>query len=196
MAGFKKKQIKVIAGTLRGRALSYPAAAALRPTMQRTRASVFDSLGPALAGSVFFDLYAAGGAVGIEALSRGAEFVHFVERDRRALESLKDNLASCGIERDRFRIHSRAVIDFLRGEAVVFGDGTIVYADPPYDSGDVSLLVEFFGSIDYPSDAVLVVEHRRDAVVPDAYGRLVRTKLKRFGQSWVSFFALARGETR
>jgi 16S rRNA (guanine966-N2)-methyltransferase len=196
MAGFKQKQIRVIAGALKGRPLSYPEMAGLRPTMQRTKASVFDSLGGSLEEAVFVDLYAAAGGMGIEALSRGARFAHFVENDRRALECLQDNLERCGVGRDRCLIHPGAVMDILRGDAPVFDDATIVYADPPYESDDIRLLLEFFDGMDYAGAALLVVEHHKDAVSVDRCTRLVRTKLKKFGQSWVSYFAPARGETR
>ncbi len=196
MAGFKQRQIRVVAGTLKGRTLVYPAEAGLRPTMQRTKVSVFDSLGQRLEDAVFVDLYSAAGGMGIEALSRGARFVHFVEKDRRALKCLEGNIERCGIGRERGRIHPQGVMEFLRGNTAVLEDAAVVYADPPYESGEISLLMEFFAGIDYASGALLIVEHHRDTVPIelDRYERLVRVKLKKFGQSWVSYFAVTRGD--
>jgi 16S rRNA (guanine(966)-N(2))-methyltransferase RsmD len=194
MARIKKKQIKVSAGTLKGRVLNYPGESALRPTMKRTKESIFDSLGQALEDAVFVDLYAAAGGIGIEALSRGARFVHFVENDRHALECLRGNIDACGIRSDRCRVHARDVLGFLREEPTICTGASIVWADPPYDSGEVASLLEFFGGIDYSFDALLVMEHRRDAVPAEGVPGLVASKIKRFGQSWVSFFVPARGE--
>jgi len=88
--------VRIGAGAYKGRTLRYPAAAGparIRPTAARTRESVFNALQDEVRGAVFVDLYAAAGGVGIEALSRGASFVHFVERDAVALAALEENLA-------------------------------------------------------------------------------------------------------
>ena len=197
MARNTKKQIKVIAGALKGRVLIYPPETALRPTMQRTREAIFGSLrslGSLLEDAVFVDLYAAAGGIGIEALSRGARFVHFVENDGDALACLRANLERCGVGPDRCLVHPRDVMEFL-GKCELFeNDAAIVYADPPYESGQTRLLLEFFGGIDYAYAPLLIVEHRQNEVPEEDPPGLSRTKLKRFGQSWVSFFVPAGGE--
>jgi 16S rRNA (guanine(966)-N(2))-methyltransferase RsmD len=194
MTPSRKRQVKVIAGTLKGRALTYPDGVGVRPTMQRTKTSIFDSLGGALEGAVFIDLYAAAGGIGIEALSRGAQFVHFVENDRRALECLRGNIDRCGLAGARCRVHPRDVMAFLRDESKHIADAGVIWADPPYDSPQTASLLEFFGGIDYAFGALLVVEHRGDPSLAESSQGLVATRVKRFGQSWVSFFVQARGE--
>jgi 16S rRNA (guanine966-N2)-methyltransferase len=190
MPGRKHHETRVIAGTLKGKALRYPGGAKLRPTMQRTKGSVFDSIGDRVVGNVFVDLYAGGGGVGIEALSRGGSRVHFVENDPLALRYLHENLARCGIDPLRGVVHPMAVMEFLRGGALRRFVPNVVYADPPYDADEIRVLLEFFDHIEYALGALLVIEHRRDALTLDPLGRLSVLRRRQFGQSCVSYIAL------
>ncbi|UCG52384.1 MAG: RsmD family RNA methyltransferase [Candidatus Latescibacterota bacterium] len=194
MARYKKRHVRVLSGRLKGKVLSYPDDRRLRPTMQRVKASVFESLGNLIAGTVFIDLYAASGGIGIEAISRGANFVHFVENDGRALECLAENLERCGIGSDRRVVHTMDVMGFLREGGLIEAGASVVYADPPYTTKDIPLLLEFFDGIDYAGETLLVLEHPKDAVSMESYDRLARKKIKKFGQSWVSLIVSARGE--
>jgi 16S rRNA G966 N2-methylase RsmD len=108
--------VRIIAGSLRSRRLEAPAGLATRPTSDRLRETLFNVLAARTAGAAFLDLYAGSGAVGIEALSRGAARVEFVERDPAVLKILSGNLEKLGL-RAGFRIHSSAVGAFLRRAA-------------------------------------------------------------------------------
>ncbi len=185
---------RVISGEFKGKVLSYPADRRLRPTMQRTKSSVFETLEGILEGAVVADLYAAAGGIGIEALSRGASRVHFVESDSGALECLRDNLTRCGIGGDRGLVHSERVMEFLRRGGLRNVDADVIYADPPYEGEEMRLLLEFFDEMDYPSKALLILEHRKDTVFVESLHGLVRTRWKRFGQSCVSYFVPAGGD--
>lgn len=182
--------VRVIAGSLKGRVLRYPADLTLRPTMQRTKASVFESLGEAIRDAVFIDLYAGAGGIGIEALSRGARCVHFVESHPAALASLRENLKRCGVEPRQGVVHAGKVMDFLAGRAFRGSAPDIVWADPPYDSDEARLLLEFFDGIDYPLNTLLVVEHRHGAVPLEPYERLSSLRVRRFGESAVSYIVV------
>ena len=118
--------MRVVAGEFKGRRLHAPRGAATRPTADRVREALFSMLGD-VAGARVLDLYAGSGALGIEALSRGAGSAVFVERDRRALAALRGNLEAVGVEAD---VRS---LDALR--FVARGEGTfdLVFCDPPYD---------------------------------------------------------------
>ena len=185
-------QVRVLAGDLKGRMLKYPRDPAVRPTMQRTKESVFESLSADLKGAIFIDLYAGAGGIGIEALSRGAARVHFVEHGRAALDCLRDNLSRCRIDDSRYRVHATDVIDFLRASRSRDIRPNVVYVDPPYHSAGVPVLLEFLSRIDYPAGGMLVLEHPKDAA--HAPERLVRTRLRRFGQTSVSFFVPPQGD--
>ena len=130
-------KVRVIAGSLRGRRLSYPEDNSARPTMQRTKSSVFETIKGSIPGCVYADLYCASGGMGIEALSRGAAFVHFVERDRRQLAALRENLDLCGVSSGAYRIHAMDVDEALSSSLKDAQDLQIVFADPPYGAGDL-----------------------------------------------------------
>jgi 16S rRNA (guanine966-N2)-methyltransferase len=119
--------LRVVAGTYKGRRLAAPRGTRTRPTADRVREALFSMLGD-VGGARVLDLYAGSGALGIEALSRGAESAVFVERDAQAVAAIERNLAAIGVEATVLR---EDVLRFL-GRA----DGTwdLVFCDPPYDS--------------------------------------------------------------
>ncbi|MEO1060086.1 MAG: 16S rRNA (guanine(966)-N(2))-methyltransferase RsmD [Actinomycetota bacterium] len=123
--------MRVIAGQLRGRRLEAPPGRGTRPTSDRVRQSLFNSLESRLdlGGAVVVDLFAGTGALGIEAWSRGADHVTFVERDRSALDALRRNLATLGIDRDRTRV---VAADAGRWRPGADESVDVVLADPPY----------------------------------------------------------------
>jgi 16S rRNA (guanine(966)-N(2))-methyltransferase RsmD len=141
---------------------------------------------------MFIDLYAGAGGIGIEAISRGAAFVHFVECGRAALDCLRENLARCGIAQDRFHVYEADACDFLRAAASRDMRPDLVYADPPY-AVDYGVLLEFLARMDYPPGSLLVLEHPKQVML-EAPGRFERFRFKTFGQTQVSFFVRVEGE--
>src|SRR5438067_6820546 len=119
--------MRVIAGEFRSRRLKSIPGAATRPTPDRLRETLFDILAPRMEGATFVDAYAGTGAVGIEALSRGAAHAYFLERNRAALEAIRENLATLGLER-RSTVVAGAVLLTLEQQRA-----SIVFLDPPYD---------------------------------------------------------------
>ena len=123
--------VRITGGDFRGRVLRIPKSGDIRPTQDRVREALFSILAPELAGAAFLDLFAGSGAVGIEALSRGAESATFVERSRQHLESIRANLALLGVAGDVI------AADVYRWMASYTGPGfTIGFADPPYALGE------------------------------------------------------------
>jgi 16S rRNA (guanine966-N2)-methyltransferase len=119
--------LRVVAGTFKGRRLAAPRGTRTRPTADRVREALFSMLGD-VGGTRVLDLYAGSGALGIEALSRGAESAVFVDRDARAVAAIERNLASIGVEASVVRQ------DALRFLARAEGPFDLVFCDPPYDS--------------------------------------------------------------
>lgn len=183
--------MRIIAGTLRSRSLQAPPGLATRPTSDRLRETLFNVVAPRLAGAHFLDLYAGSGAVGIEALSRGAQRVVFVERAAAALKILRANLARLGLE-SGFEIDPGTVAGYLRKEIWTPGFD-IVFLDPPYDAADQYRTV--LGLLGGDSrgllraGAVVIAEHRRKEELGDSYGELHRTRLLRQGDAALSFYA-------
>jgi 16S rRNA (guanine966-N2)-methyltransferase len=132
--------LRIIGGEWRGRKIRFPGAEGLRPTPDRVRETLFNWLAPAIAGSRCLDLFAGSGALGLEALSRGAAGVTFVERQREAAQQLSETAAS--LARGRAVVHQADVAAWLAGPATPFD---IVFVDPPYGSG---LLAESMQSLE------------------------------------------------
>ena len=195
--------MRVIAGSFRSRPLAAPAGLETRPTTDRLRETLFNVLtNPALdrvAGAAFLDLYAGSGAVGIEALSRGAAHVVFVEQAPPALAVLRRNLDSLGV-RTGFAVEKRSVTAFLRRQtadsaARRFG---VVFLDPPYDSTEYALALGMIGgecSSLLAEGAVVIAEHRKKDALPERFGTLKRFRLLQQGDAGLSFYEVAPAET-
>jgi len=184
--------MRIIAGTFRSRPLQAPAGLATRPSSDRLRETLFNVLAPRIEGARFLDLYAGSGAVGLEALSRGAEQVMFVERAPTALKVLQTNLEKLGVKAG-FSLHAGGVREYLRrsqGEAREFD---LVFLDPPYDAADE--YERTLGSLGesrlLANGAAVIAEHRRKERLPDVYGLLSRTRLLEQGDAALSFYSIA-----
>jgi 16S rRNA (guanine966-N2)-methyltransferase len=184
--------MRIIAGTLRSRILQAPPGLATRPTSDRLRETLFNVLAPRIEGAIFLDLYAGSGTVGIEALSRGAKQVVFVERAAAALKVLRTNLAKLGLTTG-FSIHSGSTSAYLLASRSAGQRFDLVFLDPPYDAEEeYSRVLGLLGGVAYgllPNDAVVIAEHRRKMRLEDRYGLLVRTRFLQQGDAGLSFYA-------
>lgn len=166
---------------------------ATRPTSDRLRETLFNVLAPRIAGAAYLDLYAGSGAVGIEALSRGAAQAVFVERAPAALSVLRSNLAKFNLS-EGFRIHAAAVGTWLRRAQPPGVDQAfdIVFLDPPYDAEqEYATTLGLLGSSSadrLAPGAVVIAEHRRKDRLLDRYGSLKRTRLLEQGDASLSFY--------
>ncbi len=184
--------MRIIAGTYRSRVIRAPRGFNTRPTSDRLRETLFNVLATRIQGAALLDLYAGSGAVGIEALSRGAGFVTFVERSAPALKVLRGNLAELGIE-SGFRVHAGSVAAFLRGPDQERYE--VLFLDPPYAAAEeYALSLGLFGGDArelLAEGAVVVAEHGRKQALAERYGSLHRTRLLEQGDAALSFYALA-----
>ena len=153
--------MRIIAGEFRGRSLKPPSDRRVRPTADRVREAWFSILGPDLPGARVLDLFAGSGALGLEALSRGAEQVDFVEISKSSLDALRANIATLDAE-ERVRIHRADALRFISRLAP--GSYDVALADPPYSTDQAAKLVEAFRA--RPFSAILGVEHRANVILP------------------------------
>jgi 16S rRNA (guanine966-N2)-methyltransferase len=182
--------MRIIAGSYRSRALAAPAGLATRPTSDRLRETLFNVLATRIKGAAFLDLYAGSGAVGLEALSRGATRAEFVERAEPALRVLRGNLAQLELTAG-FRIHAGSVGSVLRRmkPATAFD---LVFLDPPYDAAQEYAAT--LGLLGGPAAALLapegmvIAEHRKNERLEERYGEFVRTRLLVQGDAALSFY--------
>jgi 16S rRNA (guanine966-N2)-methyltransferase len=190
--------MRVIAGTYRSRQLAAPRGLNTRPTSDRLRETLFNILSPRLKGCRFVDLYAGTGAVGIEALSRGAAHVWFAENADPALASLRANLSTLKIS-SGYTLESRGVGAVLQKLANLTQQIDLVFLDPPYEAeaeyaGTLSFLGSARGREMLAPDALVIVEHTKKAKLAARYGALEHTRLVKQGDVSLSFFAFAAAE--
>ncbi len=160
----------------------------MRPTLARVKEALFDIIVDRVNGSRFLDLYAGAGGVGIEALSRGAEKVVFVENHRPAVETIRGNLAACGFS-SGFRVIRSDVLRFLNGAGRRSDEFDIVFMDPPYDSDLMEKTMLKLGALNIiERDSLVIGEHSSSRKLEHSYGRLVKDDLRRFGSATLSFY--------
>jgi 16S rRNA (guanine966-N2)-methyltransferase len=173
--------MRVIGGELRSRRLKSVPGEATRPTSDRLRETLFNILQTRIEGSVFVDAYAGTGAVGIEALSRGASRAFFLEKNRVALDAIRENVASLGLG-------TRATVmagPVSRTLAECKGD--VVFLDPPYDlEGEYAAVLDLLGR---KSADLVVVQHSIRLSLEESYGRMTRTRTVKQGDNALSFYA-------
>jgi 16S rRNA (guanine(966)-N(2))-methyltransferase RsmD len=175
--------MRIIAGALRGRRLESPHWAGLRPSSDRLRETLFNVLAALCADARVLDLCAGSGAVGIEAISRGAAHVTFVEADARACQLIARNLSRCGVAEGYTILRSTIEQAF----AALDGGYRIVFLDPPYDDPSLDRWVERAGALVAPG-GVLVVEHARRRPLAATAGLLTRTRELRSGDTSLGFY--------
>jgi 16S rRNA (guanine(966)-N(2))-methyltransferase RsmD len=183
--------MRVIGGTYRSRRLAAPRGLATRPTSDRLRETLFNVLAPRIEGAVFADLYAGSGAVGIEAISRGASLVYFVDSAPSAVAAIRSNLAALKIT-SGFQILSSTVAAALTR---LSERCSIIFLDPPYAAGN-----DYAGSLSgigngadsfLTPDGIVIAEHSRKMLQPldGSYGPLKRYRVLEQGDAGLSFYS-------
>jgi 16S rRNA (guanine(966)-N(2))-methyltransferase RsmD len=182
--------VRVIAGSLKGRRLKTPTWPGLRPTSDKLRETLFNVLGPRVRGARVLDGYAGTGAVGIEALSRGAAAVTFVEEDRRAAALIAGNLAHCGVSEGYaiIRASIARAVESLRADPA-FVPFDLILLDPPYEEPPDDLLARVGGLVS--ADGNVVLEHPRRRPGPALAGPLARRREIVSGDSALTFYGIA-----
>ncbi len=179
--------MRVIAGSARGVRLQSLPGKDVRPTTDRIKETLFNVIGPFFDGGKVLDLFAGTGALGIEALSRGAEEAIFVERSR-AVKHVRDNLKRAGFHRQAEVFHqdARRILPFLIKRALRFD---LIFLDPPYLD---PILLPILERIDrgklLDKDGILVAEHSVKYVLPEKVGSLVVTRTLHFGDTIIDLY--------
>jgi 16S rRNA (guanine966-N2)-methyltransferase len=181
--------MRVISGLYRGRILRSPPDRKTRPTSDRLRESLFNVLAPRIGEDTrFLDLCAGTGAIGIEALSRGAGFVTFIDKSRRACALIEENLDVLDIPEDHTEIICLGAETFTGREHEQPWD--IAFFDPPYDTNYGPVIFDFGEHLNklLSIEGILVVEHHTKTPMPDASGDLRRWRVLKQGETSLSFY--------
>ncbi|HEY1499896.1 MAG TPA: 16S rRNA (guanine(966)-N(2))-methyltransferase RsmD [Acidobacteriaceae bacterium] len=186
--------MRVIAGQYRSRVLQAPQGLDTRPTSDRLRETLFNVLAPQIEGAIFLDLYAGSGAVGIEALSRGAQEAIFVEQADTALRAIRTNLSRLGIQ-GRYALESRSTAAGLRRLVEARRHANLVFLDPPYAADhEYALALELLGTecgVLLAPGALVVAEHEKRRELDSCYGSLLRYRVLKQGDAALSFYRAA-----
>jgi 16S rRNA (guanine966-N2)-methyltransferase len=179
------RRVRIVAGEYGGRVLRAPSGLDTRPTTEKVREAIFSILGPPDPDAAVLDLFAGSGAMGLEALSRGAAHATFVEKGRPALSVLRRNLADLDAG-PRAVVHAVDAIAFLARNA---GPWRWIFIDPPYRSDLARRALDALGAgAALTEDGSIVVEHDRRNPPADAHGSLLRTGHRRYGDTELSFY--------
>jgi len=181
--------MRIIAGSVRGRTLKSPKTDATRPTADRLKESLFSILMPKLWQAQVLDVFAGSGALGLEALSRGAAFATFIEMKATTVQLIQDNVTLCGFE-DQTQIILGDALQKLKSfrpnQAI-----DLVFVDPPYQKGLSTQTLEILASVSWlKPTSLVVIEHHLKEILPERVERLARYRQVKQGESVLSFYQI------
>lgn len=177
--------MRIISGEHKGRILSSVKKAKIRPSSDKVKGSIFNVLREEVCGKKVLDLFAGSGNLGIEALSRGAEFVTFVDSSLKSIRIIKKNLESLNLDQ-RAKTIGKDCLKALPKLPKKFG---VIFADPPYLCGFAQKVINSVVKYDLlERDGILVLEHHKKEAFTYPEEKLFYVKAKRFGDTMVSFF--------
>jgi 16S rRNA (guanine(966)-N(2))-methyltransferase RsmD len=181
--------MKIVAGKNRGNKLKSLKGLSIRPTSQKVREALFDILGISIEGTYFLDLFAGTGAIGIEALSRGAQKVIFIEKEIKCIKIIKENLKKTKNNQNSLVFK----IDFLSGIKLLAKKNYLldfIFLDPPYNMGLVNIsLLEISKLPILKKNSVVIVQHYKKEKVEENINNLKLYDQRKYGESYLSFFS-------
>lgn len=182
--------MRIISGKARGKKLKTPEGDHIRPTLDRVRENLYNMIGIGIRGSIFLDLFSGTGAVGIEALSRGAEKVYFVDNDKKSYELTLYNVKSSRLEDSALLFNAdaeNALTQFER-QGIKFD---IIFLDPPYNKGIVQKILQQLGKYNIMQDeGTVIVETDRGEETPERIGKFFKTKEKNYAATKITFYGV------
>ncbi len=179
--------MRVIAGEAKGMRLKSPSGLNIRPTADRVKEALFSMIGSSIVDAVFVDLYAGSGAIGIEAISRGAESCIFVDNNKKSISLIKQNLAITKFE-NRGRVICADIKKAIKQLEEKDCKADIVFLDPPYNIVELQSIIEFIlNSSILKEDGLVIVEHDRNNTGWTV--SLALTKQKKYGDTYLSFLS-------
>ena len=184
--------LRVVAGVQKGRQLKQPVSPGLRPTSARVKEALFSIIADLVPNAQVLDLYAGTGALGLEALSRGAQEVVFVENQESSINVLRENIQDCSLT-ECYTIITEDVETFLTNPSSPYDTTTfdLVFADPPYEISNLeSLLSKLDAAQRVTRNGVVVLEHFKKTSLPLQTGRLQQSRQSRYGDTMLSFYQL------
>lgn len=187
--------MRVVAGKAKGKKLKAPRGIKTRPITDMIKEALFNVLGPRVYEAAFLDLFAGSGSVGIEALSRGASPVFFVDNDAAAVAVITENIRNCDFSED-FAIYRHDVFQALKvleKRAILFD---YIYVDPPFNQESVfdKIMTTLGPAMLVAPGGMVILRTQRKMSMLDRYGNLSRTRITRYGESVLHYYRLDKEE--
>jgi 16S rRNA (guanine(966)-N(2))-methyltransferase RsmD len=179
--------MRIIAGAFRGRRLHGPKGDKVRPTIDRVREAIFSMLAPEIPDSRVLDLFAGTGAMGLEALSRGAALSVFVDQSADSVRLIRENIELCGAE-SKSRVIREPALSAIRRLASQNELFDIIFLDPPYGKGFIQETLEILEKV-AQTDAIVVAEHHVKDESPATLGPWIRDRERRYGDTLISIYS-------
>jgi len=194
----KIRGMRIIAGSLKGKKIKSLPGLATRPLLGRIKKSLFDILGDKVVDASFLDLYAGTGSVGIEALSRGARYVLFVEKEGRLTRLIRENLRMCKLEK-RAEVFETDVLDYKKEGEKSFlpGQFDLIFAGPPYKSNLIKDTLDIIVKLSLlKKDGWVICQHHFKEKVPEKEGFLSLFRKEQYGKTAMSFYQVCTETAR
>jgi 16S rRNA (guanine966-N2)-methyltransferase len=177
--------MRIVAGSFGGRRLHPPKNRAIRPTSDRVREAIFSIIAEQIPDANVLDLFAGTGALGLEALSRGASRAVFVDQSAEANRLIRANVELCGVQ-DRATVMQKSIVQALRRLGKDGCTFDLVFMDPPYGRGTIETTLSLLDEVAAPG-ALLIAEHHRKDPLPERSGNWMKTQDRKYGDTVVSF---------
>lgn len=181
-------RMRVVSGKYKGKALKAVPGYTTRPTTDKVKEAIFNMIGPYFNGGIGLDLFAGSGGLGIEALSRGLDKVVFVDRDKNAIQTIHENIRSCGLE-EYVEIYRNDAERALKAIAKREMQLAVIFLDPPYKKQQLEKLLEIIGENQLlHSDGVIMCEHGSEIELPNQIKDFYKNKQEKYGITTVSIY--------
>jgi 16S rRNA (guanine966-N2)-methyltransferase len=180
--------MRVVSGSCKGKGLKAVPGNSTRPTTDKVKEAMFNMIGPYFDGGFGLDLFAGSGGLGIEALSRGLDKVIFVDRDGKAIQTIRENIHICGLENcvEVYRNDAERAVKAVTKRGLQFD---YIFLDPPYKQQQLQKLLETFDEHKLLAESgTIVCEHGSDVIMPDHVGIYKKSKSERYGIIAISIY--------
>lgn len=180
--------MRVVSGKFKGKALKAVPGNSTRPTTDKVKEAMFNIIGPYFDDGVCLDLFAGSGGLGLEALSRGMEYAIFVDKDGKAIGTIRANIEQCSAEEhcEVYRNDALRAVKALKKREMIFD---CIFLDPPYKKQQLVLLLETIDDFHLlKEDGIIVCEHSFDVALPNEIGRLSRVRNETYGIITISIY--------
>lgn len=184
--------MRVVSGSCKGKALKAVPGNSTRPTTDKVKEAVFNMIGPYFDGGIGLDLFAGSGGLGIEALSRGLDRIIFVDKDGKAIQTIRENVHNCDLEQkvEVFRNDAERALKAVAKREMQFN---FIFLDPPYKKQQLERILEMISTHDLLTpDGVIVCEHGSEVDLPDQVSGLIKNKREKYGIIGISIYVRGR----